>query len=348
MTTAVTSLSTTQPANGLLRRAWRFSPLLTLAGLVSLTLIPLFIGAALVDPRTITGAPAWIKPLKFALSVAIFSATFIWLLTFVDRTPRTDGPSEDRQSWGRPTRRVRWVAGFTGLALLVEIGLIAMQVVRGTTSHFNVSTPFDAAVFSLMGGLITGLSVATLLLAIWLIRRRLPDRPFAWSLRLGVLLAFAGMMVAFLMTMPTAAQLEAAQAGAGMPVAGAHSVGVADGGPGLPLLGWSTEGGDLRVAHFFGLHAMQVLPLIGGLLGLAWARRRLNERQRLALVWTAGLAYFGLIALLTWQALRGQSIVAPDALTLAAFGLLAGATALAAGITLLASRLSPQSLEPIS
>lgn len=346
MTTAVTSLSSTQPANGLLPRAWRFSPMLTLAGLTSLALIPLFILAALVDPRTITGAPAWIKPLKFAISAAIFSATFIWLLTFVDRTPRTDSPSEDRQSY--PSRRVRWVAAFTGLALLVEIGLIAMQVMRGTTSHFNVSTPFDAAVFSAMGGLITGLSVATLLLAIWLIRRRLPDRAFAWSLRLGVLLAFAGMMVAFLMTMPTAAQLEAAQAGAGMPVAGAHSVGVADGGPGLPLLGWSTEGGDLRVAHFFGLHAMQVLPLIGGLLGLAWARRRLSERQRLALVWTAGLAYFGLIALLTWQALRGQSIVAPDALTLAAFGLLTGATVLAVGITLLTSRLRPQSLEPIS
>jgi hypothetical protein len=199
-----------------------------------------------------------------------------------------------------------------------------------------------------MGAMITAVSVCTLLLAIWLIRQRLPDRVFAWSLRLGVLLSFVGMMVAFLMTTPTAAQLEAAQAGAGMPVAGAHSVGVVDGGPGLPLLGWSTEGGDLRVPHFFGLHAMQVLPLIGGLLGLAWARRRLSERQRLALVWTAGLAYLGLIVLLTWQALRGQSIVAPDSLTLLAFGLLAGATALAASITLLASRLRPQPLGPVS
>lgn len=87
MTTAVTSLSSTQPAHGLVRRAWRFSLLLTLAGLTSLALIPLFILAALLDPRTITGVPAWIKPLKFAISAAIFSATFIWLLTFVDRTP---------------------------------------------------------------------------------------------------------------------------------------------------------------------------------------------------------------------------------------------------------------------
>jgi hypothetical protein len=106
-------------------------------------------------------------------------------------------------------------------------------------------------------------------------------------------------------------------------------VGVADGGPGLPLLGWSTVGGDLRVPHFFGLHAMQALPLIGGLLAFSAARRRWTEHGRLALVWTAGLGYLGLILLLTWQALRGQSIVAPDGLTLTAAGLLAAALAVA-------------------
>ena len=324
MTTIAKPTQPSSSAGNLVLRAWAANPLLTLAGLANLALIPLFLLAALVDPRTITGAPAWIKPLKFAISIVLFSATFLWLLTFVQ---------------GRP-RLVKWAAAITGLGLLVETALIAMQVVRGTTSHFNVSTPFDAAVFSLMGGFITAVSVCTLLLAILLIRQHLPDPAFAWSLRLGVLVTFVGMAVAFLMTTPTAAQLEAARAGAGMAVAGAHSVGVADGGPGLPLLGWSTVGGDLRVPHFFGLHAMQVLPLLGGLLGLAWARRRLSERQRLALVWTAGLAYLGLVALLTWQALRGQSIVAPDALTLAAFAVLAGSAALAVSLTLLASRLT--------
>jgi hypothetical protein len=217
--------------------------------------------------------------------------------------------------------------------------MITLQVVRGTSSHFNVGTPLDMAVFSLMGGFITAVSICTLLVAIVLIRQRMPDAAFAWALRLGVLVSFVGMAVAFLMTRPTEAQLAAARAGAGMPLSGAHSVGVPDGGPGLPLLGWSTTGGDLRAAHFFGLHAMQALPLVGGLLALDWARRRLSGRQRLGLVWTAGLGYLGWVLLLTWQALRGQPIIAPDGLTLAVLAALAGAVVLATSAILLSPRL---------
>jgi hypothetical protein len=302
----------------MLGRAWAFSPLLTLAGLANLALIPLFLVAAILDPRIISGAPAWIKPLKFAISIAIFCVTFLWLLTFVQGH----------------TRLVKLAAGITGLGLLIEIVLIAMQVVRGTTSHFNSSTPFDATVFGLMAGFITAVSVCTLLLGIWLIRQQLPDATFAWGLRLGVFISVVGMMVAFLMTSPTADQLAAAQSGAGMPLIGAHAVGVADDGRGLPLLGWSTEGGDLRVPHFVGLHAMQVLPLLGALLGLAGVRRRWSQRGRLGLMWTAGLGYLGLTLLLTWQALRGQSVIAPDALTLTVASSLLAVLIIAAGIIL--------------
>lgn len=257
-----------------------------------------------VDPRVITGAPAWLKPLKFTVSISIYAATFIWLLSFI-------------QGHRRVVRLIAWVSA-TGV--LIEMVLIAGQVVRGTTSHFNVGTQFDAAVWETMAVSIVCVWTANLILGIVLLRQRFADAAFAWALRLGVFISFVGMGVAFFMTTPTAAQLTAANAGAGLLVAGAHTVGVADGGPGLPIVGWSTVGGDLRVPHFVGLHALQLLPLLGWLIARYGAR--LRPASRTALVWIAGLGYLGLVGLLTWQALRGQSLVAPDARTLVAAGLL--------------------------
>jgi hypothetical protein len=78
------------------------------------------------------------------------------------------------------------------------------------------------------------------------------------------------------------------------------------------------QGGDLRVAHFVGLHGLQALPLFGYLLALL-APEWLRMRHRVALVWMAGVSYLCLIGLLTWQALRGQPVISPDARTLGAF-----------------------------
>jgi hypothetical protein len=117
-------------------------------------------------------------------------------------------------------------------------------------------------------------------------------------------------------------------------VRGAHSIGVADGGPGLPVVGWSTAGGDLRVAHFLGIHAMQILPFVGWFV----ARRRnvfarFKEPHRLVLISTVGFAYLALVLLLVWQALRGQSLIHPDVQTLAAAIVLLALTGLSAWAT---------------
>jgi len=293
---------------------------LALTTLVMLATIVAAIVGVIVDRQVITGAPAWLKPLKFALSISIYTATFVWLLGFVQ---------------GR-RRAVSIVAWVTAGALLIEMALIALQVIRGTTSHFNVSTPFNGAVWSIMGISIVCLWTAGLALGFMLMRQHFADPAFAWALRFGVLISLVGMGVAFFMTSPTSAQLAAANAGHGLPTAGAHSVGVADGGPGLPILGWSTVGGDLRAPHFVGLHALQLLPLAGWL--LARYGKRLTCGTRTALVIIMGFAYLGLVVILTWQALRGQSLVHPDTLTLAALAALIGVVALSVTSALRAAR----------
>jgi hypothetical protein len=323
MATVISQTTTSSRRSGplaLLRRAWALNAPLTLLGVVMVgTLLAALVGLV-VDHQVITGAPAWLKPAKFAISVTIYCFTFVYLLQFVR---------------GR-RRLVAFVANATAVALLVEMVIIVGQVIRGTTSHFNYSTPLDTALWMTMAGFIGLTWTMALILGVLLLFQRLPDPVWAWSLRLSVLLALVGMGVAFLMTSPTAAQL--AQAGKGLPISGAHTVGVADGGPGLPVLGWSTVAGDLRIPHFFGLHGLQIMLILGFLLTLPAARAMLSVGQRVALVWTAGLGYLGLIGLLTWQALRGQSIIAPDGLTLAAGGALLGAVALATAIIVIVGR----------
>jgi len=293
---------------------WRRNPPLVALVLAMLVVAAVALLGLVVDPRVITGAPAWMKPLKFAVSIAIYSATLLWMLTFIPDRAKLVATI----SWGV----------FLGLG--IEMALIVMQVLRNTTSHFNQPTPFDAAVFTTMGATISGLWLLNAIVAFLLARRCFAESPIVWGVRLGLIAGLLGMAVAFLMVQPTPEQ-DAMDATTGSSsIVGAHSVGVEDGGPGLPVVGWSTEGGDLRVAHFVGLHGLQILPL----LGLAFARFGppwLPMRDRSRLVGVAAAFWIALVLLLTWQALRGQSLIAPDALTLLALGLLIAMTAGATG-----------------
>ncbi len=193
-----------------------------------------------------------------------------------------------------------------------------------------------AAVYYTMAASIAVVWTMNLLAAVLLLIQRLPDPAFAWALRLGLIVSLVGMAVAFQMTQETPEQEKAAEAaGIEAPIQGAHAVGVEDGGPGLPVTGWSITGGDLRVPHFVGL---QTLPLFGYLLTL-FAPAWLRAGHRIALVWTVGLSYLGLVGLLTWQALRGQPVISPDALTLGAlFALVLTAGTVAFAVVLRARR----------
>ncbi|MGY4857580.1 hypothetical protein [Cryobacterium sp. AP23] len=305
------------PLNGLPGIRWH-RPLLWLAAGMAVVAIGAVVGLV-VDPRTVTGAPLWAKPLKFAISVGIYALTLAWLIGLLPA-----GPAR--------RRRLAWWAGTVAVVfLLVEMVIIVGAAWAGLSSHFNVTTAFHAALWSVMAVSIVIVWVAAVPLAILLLRTDLGDPGRALAIRAGLLIALVGMGLAFLMTGPTAAQLDDYQG-----IVGAHTVGVPDGGPALPLLGWSTVAGDLRIPHFVGMHALQVLPFCALLLEVLARRWRALARplaRRGILRALVGL-YLGVLALVTGQALAGQSIVQPSAPVLAIAAALVVATAVAITLTL--------------
>ncbi|MFJ9816608.1 hypothetical protein ACIRU3_15300 [Streptomyces sp. NPDC101151] len=258
-----------------------------------------------VDDRRLVGSPIWFKPFKFSVSFVAYGLSLAWALSLLP-TSRS--------------RRAGWWAGaVVAVASVVEMVIITGQVVRGKRSHFNYETPFDATLYNVMAVTVVILWLGTLAIAVLLLRTRLADRASAWAIRSGIVLALAGAAVGFLMTRPAPGQQRGVT-----DVVGAHSVGVPDGGPSMPLTGWSTTGGDLRIPHFFGMHALQLLPLVVmGLTLLAPRVARLRaERVRLRLLLVASATYAAVFALVTWQALRGQPLIHPDGATLTATGLI--------------------------
>jgi hypothetical protein len=205
--------------------------------------------------------------------------------------------------------------------------IIDTQAWRGTTSHFNAATTLDRVLYLVMGSAILLQTLISVAVAVALWRQRFADRALGWALRLGMTLTIAGALTGPLMTRPTPEQLANARAGGPMTIVGAHSVGGVDGGPGVPVTGWSREHGDLRVPHFIGLHAIQALALIA--VGLQRWRR--PEAVRVRAVLAAAASYASLFLLLLWKALRGQSVVAPDAMALASLAIWAAVTMLALG-----------------
>lgn len=291
------------PRWGHVLQSWH-RPLIWFAGLMVAWGLVALVGL-IADPRLLNGDPIWAKPLKFTISLAIYSVTLAWMVSVI-RSPRL--------------RRVAWWAGTLGaLSSLMEIGLITLQAVRGTSSHFNVSTPVDALVYRVMASGVVFLYGSALVIGgLLLFSSRIRDRSLIWALRLGLLIGVAGLSVGFLMISPTAAQL----ADPGLGSIGSHSVGGDNSTGGLSFVGWNTDHGDLRIAHFIGMHALQVLPLLA--IGLhAVCRLRLQERTRRDVVVLAAVSYTTVTALTLWQALRGQSVVDPDAMTLTVAGTLA-------------------------
>ncbi len=285
-------------------RSWALSPALTVTTLLMVLGTGVTLALLVLDPRQLLGEPVWLKPAKFYVSFLVFVVTLLYFFSFV------------------PERRrlLRGMGGILSTCIGLEMLIVSIQAARGVRSHFNVATPFDRFIFMSMGALIVVVWCTVFVVSLVLLRAKLADRVLASTLRMGLFVTLVGMGLGFLMTQPRATQLESLQAGAQPVELGSHSFGGNDGSPGLPLVGWSRTAGDMRPAHFIGLHALQVLPLFA--LGLARRKQR-SESRDLAWVRAAGVAYLGLTLTLMLQALRGQSIVSWDAQGLTSLGLVA-------------------------
>jgi hypothetical protein len=309
-------------------RSWHRPLMIMVAAMAGLVVVA---GVGLlVDDRQLLHESTWAKPVKFGVSFVLYGATLAWMLPTLRRARRT--------MWTLGT-----VFAVTGL---VDVGFIAVQAARGTYSHFNADTdPFNAVGQQVFSSGVIGLFGASLLIAIMLLFQRVGEPALTWALRAGIALAALGMGVAFFIVGAGSEGPRTVEDAYGNPVRmlGQHGVGVPDGG-GMPITNWSTVGGDLRVPHFIGLHAIQVFVLAVLVLGalaarVTWLR---SERVRARLTGVVVLGYTGLFVITAWQAVRGQSLVHPDAATWTAFGATVAVTALLAALTVAAARRGPR------
>ncbi|MFN3508101.1 MAG: hypothetical protein ACK4ZU_11510 [Allorhizobium sp.] len=197
--------------------------------------------ALFIDERVLNDISVWIKPLKFQASLTLMLVTLLLLLPLIEQQTRA----------GRGVWLASLVAVITASG---EILYITLQAARGRASHFNDSTPFEAMAYSVMGAGAALLVLSSLVIGLYILRRPSPVAPT--GLRLG---GGWGLALGSVATLITAFALGSGEIGG----PGHWVGGVRTDLGGLPLVGWSRTGGDLRVPHFFATHIMQALPLLG-------------------------------------------------------------------------------------
>lgn len=219
------------------------------------------------DETQLLGVSRWLKPMKFYFSVGLMILTMGWLLHYLN-----------------DVKKIRRFSRGLVFTMFFENGLILLQAIRGTTSHFNIKTSFDGMMFNLMGIFILIFTVICIRICISFFRQKeFTIAPaYVTGIRLGLLLFLifsleGGMMLSILK----------------------HTVGAPDGSPGVPVFNWSKQYGDLRIAHFVGIHSLQVLPLFSYYVAK-------NKTQT---TWFAAL-YFSFAMLLFVLALNGISLFA--------------------------------------
>jgi hypothetical protein len=247
---------------------------LRIAGIFHVGLFAICLALSFIDPRTVTGLNPWIKPMKFCLSIAFYTFSFSILLGLVDGFEKM----------------CLWIGRGIAATMYVEIICITLQAARGVTSHYNITTSFDSTLFAVMGAAIALNTIFdSFVFGLFVLTPQPMGTGVLWGIRFGLMTFIAAGFVGGMMIMNQA-----------------HTIGAADGGAGLPFVNWSTKNGDLRVAHFLGMHGIQILPLFG--LMVDRIVKVDAVRAGIVTVAAAGFAWF-----MWWQtqvALAGQPFIA--------------------------------------
>jgi hypothetical protein len=224
------------------------------------------------NSQEVLGINSMIKPLKFALSTWVYAWSMAYLLSFVENQ-----------------KKVRSYTYLAMVVMLYENAVISVQAFRGKLSHFNQTELVGGILYSIMGIMIVWLTTATLVLAVRFIAQKKYDisSSFALSIQLGLVFF---VIFSFL--------------GGYMSVINSHQVGGQIGEKGLPVVNWSVLYGDIRVAHFFGIHSLQIIPLFGYLI----SKKGISSAK--LWVWLFAIAYFGFICFTLLQALSGTPFFA--------------------------------------
>ena len=234
-------------------------------GLLCLVLSLVFIVLTKITTTQVYNVNAWYKPFKFAFSTFLFAWAMAWYCYYL------------------PNFNIKLFNWAVIILLGFEIFYIAFQASKGQLSHYNLSTPVYAALYSIMALAASAVTIYTAYVGLLFFTNTFPDLPsyYLWAIRFGIILFVIFSFEGFAM----GSRLN-------------HSVGALNDNSSWFIIGWSKTVGDLRVAHFIGMHALQVLPVLSFYVFK-------NTKLTLAL----SLLY-GLLALLTLiQALQGKPLI---------------------------------------
>jgi hypothetical protein len=254
----------------LIKEIFSRNKILAYTGLLFLAIAIVLSLYSFINKVEVLGINSMIKPIKFCISTVAYSWTMAYLLFYVKRQ-----------------KSVKWYSILALGVMIYENGVIIIQAFRGKQSHFNQSELVGGILYGIMGILIVWLTTATLVIALRFIFQKeyAISAPFALSIKIGLIFF---VVFSFL--------------GGYMSAINSHNVGGEIGKEGLPFLNWSTIFGDVRVAHFFGLHSLQVIPLIGYFVSTRVQDIFISKM----IIWVGAIIYFSFICFTLYQALHGK------------------------------------------